>query len=53
MKIACLGSGKMGTALLKGFVTQGLCAPHDITISDSSPITPGSRRFLRLRATEP
>ena len=37
MKIACLGSGKMGTALLKGFVTQGLCAPHDITISDSSP----------------
>jgi pyrroline-5-carboxylate reductase len=37
MKIACLGSGKMGTALLKGIVAQGLCAPHDITISDSSP----------------
>jgi pyrroline-5-carboxylate reductase len=37
MKIACLGSGKMGTALLKGFVAQGLCAPQDITISDSSP----------------
>jgi cyclophilin family peptidyl-prolyl cis-trans isomerase len=25
----------------------------DVTISDSSPITPGNRRFLRLRATEP
>ena len=25
----------------------------DVVISDSSPITPGTRRFLRLRATEP
>ena len=25
----------------------------NVTISDSSPITPGNRRFLRLRATEP
>jgi cyclophilin family peptidyl-prolyl cis-trans isomerase len=25
----------------------------DVTIRDSSPITPGTRRFLRLRATEP
>jgi pyrroline-5-carboxylate reductase len=37
MKLACIGSGKMGTALLKGIVTRGLCAAGDITISDPSP----------------
>jgi pyrroline-5-carboxylate reductase len=37
MKLACIGSGKMGTALLKGIVARGLCAPGDITISDPSP----------------
>jgi pyrroline-5-carboxylate reductase len=37
MKLACLGSGKMGTALLNGIVARGLCAPGDITISDPSP----------------
>ncbi|HEX2750788.1 MAG TPA: pyrroline-5-carboxylate reductase, partial [Verrucomicrobiales bacterium] len=34
MKIACLGSGKMGTALLQGIVTRGLCKAGEITISD-------------------
>ena len=37
MKLSCIGSGKMGTALLKGIVTRGLCAAGDITISDPSP----------------
>lgn len=37
MKLACIGSGKMGTALLKGIVTRGLCAAEYITISDPSP----------------
>jgi pyrroline-5-carboxylate reductase len=36
MKLACIGSGKMGTALLKGIVTHGLCAAGDITIGDPS-----------------
>src|SRR6188474_1248836 len=36
MKLTCIGSGKMGTALLKGIVTRGLCAAEDITISDPS-----------------
>ena len=36
MKLSCIGSGKMGTALLKGIVTRGLCAAEDITISDPS-----------------
>jgi len=34
MKLSCLGSGKMGTALLRGIVTRGLCAAGDIAISD-------------------
>jgi pyrroline-5-carboxylate reductase len=34
MTIACLGSGKMGTALLRGIVSRGLCTPADIIISD-------------------
>jgi pyrroline-5-carboxylate reductase len=37
MKIACLGSGKMGTALIKGMVSRGVCAAGDIRISDPSP----------------
>ena len=36
MKIACIGTGKMGTALLKGMVTRGLCTPADIIVSDPS-----------------
>jgi pyrroline-5-carboxylate reductase len=36
MKLACLGSGKMGTALLQGIVARGVCAPGDISISDPS-----------------
>lgn len=35
MKLSCLGSGKMGTALLKGIVNAGVCAPADIAVSDS------------------
>ena len=34
MKLACLGSGKMGTALLQGIVTRGVCVAGDIAISD-------------------
>jgi len=34
MKLSCLGSGKMGTALLSGIVTRGVCHAADITISD-------------------
>lgn len=34
MTIACLGSGKMGTALLRGIVSRNLCSPRDIIISD-------------------
>ena len=37
MKLSCLGSGKMGTALLKGIVTRGVCAAGDIAISDPVP----------------
>lgn len=37
MHLSCLGSGKMGTALLKGIVARGLCAASDITISDPVP----------------
>ena len=37
MKLACLGSGKMGTALLKGIVTRGVCSAEEIAISDPSP----------------
>ena len=37
MKLSCLGSGKMGTALLKGIVARGVCAASDITISDPVP----------------
>ena len=36
MKLSCLGSGKMGTALLQGIVSRGVCAPGDIAISDPS-----------------
>ncbi len=36
MKLACLGTGKMGTALLKGIVDRGVCAASDISISDPS-----------------
>src|SRR5688572_16738522 len=36
MKLACLGSGKMGTALLQGIVARGVCAAGDIAISDPS-----------------
>ncbi|HWB03299.1 MAG TPA: pyrroline-5-carboxylate reductase [Verrucomicrobiales bacterium] len=34
MKLACLGSGKMGTALLQGIVARGVCTAADIVISD-------------------
>ena len=34
MKLSCLGTGKMGTALLKGIVTGGVCKASDIVISD-------------------
>jgi pyrroline-5-carboxylate reductase len=34
MKLAFLGSGKMGTALCQGIVTRGVCAAADITVSD-------------------
>ena len=37
MKISCLGSGKMGTALLKGIVSRGVCSAGDIAISDPVP----------------
>ena len=36
MKLSCLGSGKMGTALLQGIVARGVCAAGDIAISDPS-----------------
>jgi pyrroline-5-carboxylate reductase len=36
MTLACLGSGKMGTALLQGIVSRGVCAAGDIAISDPS-----------------
>lgn len=36
MKLACLGSGKMGTALLQGIVARGVCSASDISISDPS-----------------
>jgi len=35
MKLSCLGTGKMGTALLKGIVTGGVCKASDIVISDT------------------
>ena len=37
MKLSCLGSGKMGTALLKGIVSRGVCSAGDIAISDPVP----------------
>jgi pyrroline-5-carboxylate reductase len=37
MKLAFLGSGKMGTALCQGIVTRGVCAAADITVSDPVP----------------
>jgi len=36
MKLTCIGTGKMGTALLKGIVTRGIWAPADIMVSDPS-----------------
>lgn len=36
MKLTCIGTGKMGTALLKGIVARGLCPPDAITVSDPS-----------------
>ncbi len=35
MKLSCLGTGKMGTALLKGIVNGGVCKASDIVISDT------------------
>lgn len=35
MKLSCLGTGKMGTALLKGIVSGGVCKASDIVISDT------------------
>jgi pyrroline-5-carboxylate reductase len=34
MKLAFLGSGKMGTALCQGIVARGVCAAADIAVSD-------------------
>ncbi|MES2708462.1 MAG: pyrroline-5-carboxylate reductase [Verrucomicrobiota bacterium] len=37
MTLACLGTGKMGTALLQGIVTRQLCPASSIFVSDAIP----------------
>lgn len=37
MKIACLGTGKMGTALLRGIVARGVCPAENLYLSDPAP----------------
>uniref|UniRef100_A0A0G4FVE2 Pyrroline-5-carboxylate reductase catalytic N-terminal domain-containing protein n=1 Tax=Chromera velia CCMP2878 TaxID=1169474 RepID=A0A0G4FVE2_9ALVE len=37
MKIGFVGAGMMANALAEGFVTKGLCAREDITMSDAFP----------------
>jgi len=37
MKIAFLGAGAMGEALLRGLLASEVCAPSDITVFDANP----------------
>jgi len=38
MKIACIGGGAMGEAIIKCLLTKKVAAPQDIVISDISPL---------------
>lgn len=57
-RIACIGAGQMASALVRGWVSQGLCAATDIVASDPDPearrrfaqVLPGARVELTNRA---